>query len=150
MSSSTLPQIRASKEGLTKLRSNKKALKPSLDSHMNQDEYENLERKAVKKNHQALEQTMEEMNKRYAYNMKNIVSKLQDNKIKSFIAGVQKGANVHLLIDDGSNYEGNTNFRKHPQLPDSYRKAIRRVVDFDKNKKFSQDKLNLMIEPQIL
>ena len=55
MSSSTLPQIRASKEGLTKLRSNKKALKPSLDSHMNQDEYENLERKAVKKNHQALE-----------------------------------------------------------------------------------------------
>lgn len=45
--------------------------------------------------------------------MKNIVSKLQDNKIKSFIAGVQKGANVHLLIDDGSNNEGNTNFRKH-------------------------------------
>lgn len=76
MSSSTLPQIRASKEGLTKLRSNNKGMKPSLDPRFNQDEYENSERKGVKKNHQALEQTMEEMNKRYAYNMKNIVSKL--------------------------------------------------------------------------
>ncbi len=54
---------------------------------------------------------------------------------------------MHLLIDDGGNNEGNTNFRKHPQVPDSYRKAIRRVVDFEKNKKFSQDKLHLLIEP---
>ena len=50
MSSSTLPQIRASKEGLTKLRSNK-AMKPSIDSNMNKEEYENSERKVVKKNH---------------------------------------------------------------------------------------------------
>lgn len=35
MSSSTLPQIRASKEGLTKLRSNNKRIKPSLDSRLN-------------------------------------------------------------------------------------------------------------------
>jgi hypothetical protein len=51
MSSSTLPQIRASKEGLTKLKSNNKGIKPSLDSRLNQDDYENSERKGVKKNH---------------------------------------------------------------------------------------------------
>lgn len=50
LSSSTLPQIRASKEGLTKLRSNK-FMKPSLDSHANQEDYENSERKVAKKNH---------------------------------------------------------------------------------------------------
>jgi hypothetical protein len=60
---------------------------------------------------------LNEMNKKYAQNMKNIMVKLQDSKIKSFIARVSKGQNSHLLIDDPeeASVGAMTNFRKNHQ-----------------------------------
>jgi hypothetical protein len=67
-------------------------MKQTLDSHhfasQNSDEDAATTEYKSKKTAQTIEQTMQEMNKRYAQNMKNIAAKMQENKIKSFIAGV--------------------------------------------------------------